>query len=71
MSVYNVKSLSIYPSYLFVMIGTDGNDWDMNITSGTVTASNVFLMDSNGTGGATFLADSTCIDGGGNTGWNF
>lgn len=71
MATYYAKSLSIDPSYLIAMIGESGSDWDISVASGTVTAHNVFLMDSNAVGGATFVAESDCIDGGNNTGWIF
>lgn len=39
--------------------------------AGTVTATYCDITDSNATGGAVFLADSTCVNGGNNTGWQF
>lgn len=71
MATYYAKSLTIYPDYLVALIGASGADWDISVASGTVQASNLILMDSNAIGGATFIADATCVDGGNNTGWTF
>jgi hypothetical protein len=71
MTTYYAKSLTIYPDYLIALIGASGADWDISVASGTVQASNLILMDSNAIGGATFIADATCVDGGNNTGWIF
>ncbi len=71
MTTYYAKSLTIHPDYLVALIGTSGADWDISVASGTVQASNLILMDSNAIGGATFIADATCVDGGNNTGWIF
>lgn len=71
MATYYAKSLTIYPDYLVALIGASGADWDISVASGTVQASNLILMDSNAVGGATFIADATCVDGGNNTGWLF
>jgi hypothetical protein len=71
MTTYYAKSLSIDPAYLIALIGTSGADWDISVASGTVSAHKTIIMDSNAIGGATFIAESDCVDGGNNTGWIF
>jgi len=68
-----IKSLTINPSYTFLMFGESGNPWTISIPSGAVTANKTILQNSHATGGALFLAplDNGNFDGGGNTGWIF
>ncbi len=47
---------------------TPGSQWNISKTSGTQTFNWLNLTDSNATGGATWIANSS-IDGGNNTGW--
>lgn len=56
--------------YLKSSVG--GTRATLNQASGTVTATYLSIQDSAATGGATFTAtDSTNVNGGNNTGWNF
>lgn len=66
-----VKSLTIDPAYTITILGDGGNPWDIIVPSGTVIARETILIGSQASGGAFFVADESCFDGGGNTGWTF
>lgn len=66
-----VASLTITPAYMMSLLDCSGASWDLVIPSGIVYADKCILINSHASGGATFYALSTCIDGGGNTGWIF
>lgn len=58
------------------MLDPDSGDltpWILSISSGTISLEYCTLVDSTAEGGATFnaLISDSCVDGGGNTGWNF
>lgn len=53
------------------MVTLNGNGGTISCASGTITASYCIIKNSTAAGGAVFIADGTCIDGGGNTGWLF
>lgn len=64
----NIAEFIINPAYPITIDGVD-----FVIASGTITAHDTTLIDSDASGGATFNAFTSdgCVDGGGNTGWNF
>src|ERR1035437_2006546 len=50
---------------------TGGSTYTLSRSSGTNTVSNLAITGCIATGGATWIADASCSDGGSNTGWTF
>lgn len=68
-----VKSISIDPAFTITILGDGGSPWDIIVPSGTVSAKKTILINSQASGGAAFnsYVEDGCVDGGGNTGWEF
>ncbi len=60
----------VTPGGLILGLFEEALDWTLDIGSGAVTITNCNISHSIATGGANFNAIN-CVDGGGNTGWNF
>lgn len=71
-STQTVVSFSCVGTILnVILLRGVSSTWNISDSSGTNSIKYTFLYNSAATGGATWNADQTNIDGGGNTGWNF